>query len=111
MPQERQAVLSRVNFFVPLRRAALRPHGRREPGVFARLYGVADRRKRLRSLAELFEVAHLWTRRTGLLSSGEMARVNLIKALINDPEILFLDEPTPRLDRRRRTRCAPCCYG
>jgi ABC-2 type transport system ATP-binding protein len=98
MPQERQAVLSRVNFSSPYVALPYDLTVDENLEVFARLYGVADRRKRLRSLAELFEVAHLWTRRTGLLSSGEMARVNLIKALINDPEILFLDEPTAALD-------------
>jgi len=98
MPQERQAVLSRVNFSSPYVALPYDLTVDENLEVFARLYGVVDRRKRLRSLAELFEVAHLWTRRTGLLSSGEMARVNLIKALINDPEILFLDEPTAALD-------------
>ncbi|OLC29164.1 MAG: ABC transporter ATP-binding protein [Armatimonadetes bacterium 13_1_40CM_64_14] len=98
MPQERQAVLSRVNFSSPYVALPYDLTVDENLEVFARLYGVVDRRTRLRSLADLFEVAHLWTRRTGLLSSGEMARVNLIKALLNDPEILFLDEPTAALD-------------
>jgi ABC-2 type transport system ATP-binding protein len=66
--------------------------------VFAGLYQVKNRKKKIDDLLELFGVAHLKTRMTGRLSSGESTRVNLCKALLNDPEILFLDEPTASLD-------------
>jgi ABC-2 type transport system ATP-binding protein len=66
--------------------------------VFAGLYRVKNARKKIDDLLELFGVAHLKTRMTGRLSSGESTRVNLCKALLNDPEILFLDEPTASLD-------------
>ncbi len=98
MPQERQAVLSRVNFSSPYVALPYDLTVGENLEVFGRLYGVADLQGRVRHLAELFGVAHLLARRTGLLSSGETARVNLTKALLNDPEILFLDEPTAALD-------------
>src|SRR3989442_9473493 len=47
---------------------------------------------------EMFDIAHLKGNITGQLSSGESTRVNLCKALLNDPELLMLDEPTASLD-------------
>ena len=66
--------------------------------VFAQLYGVANRKKKIADLLQLFEVDHLADKMTGGLSSGESTRVNLCKALLNDPEFLLLDEPTASLD-------------
>ncbi len=66
--------------------------------VFAQLYGVPNRKAKIASLLELFEVGHLASKLTGGLSSGESTRVNLCKALLNDPEFLLLDEPTASLD-------------
>jgi ABC-2 type transport system ATP-binding protein len=66
--------------------------------VFARLYGVRDRRQRIAQLLDLFEIPEVAGTVTGKLSSGQVTRVNLCKAFLNDPEILFLDEPTASLD-------------
>jgi ABC-2 type transport system ATP-binding protein len=66
--------------------------------VFARIYGVANRKQKINELLELFEIADLRKRVTGQLSAGESTRLNLCKALLNDPELLLLDEPTSSLD-------------
>jgi ABC-2 type transport system ATP-binding protein len=66
--------------------------------VSAHLYLVAEPGRRINDVAEIFGVTHLLDRVTRALSSGETARVNLVKAFLNDPEILFLDEPTASLD-------------
>ena len=66
--------------------------------VFGRLYGVRDRRRRIAELLELFEIPDVVDSVTGKLSSGQVTRVNLCKAFLNDPEVLFLDEPTASLD-------------
>src|SRR5690606_36964176 len=66
--------------------------------VFAKLYGVKDRTRKINSLLERFEIARFRNHITGTLSSGESTRVNLCKALLNEPEVLFLDEPTASLD-------------
>jgi ABC-2 type transport system ATP-binding protein len=66
--------------------------------IFAKLYQVADHRRKTDELLELLEISHLRKKITGHLSSGESTRVNLCKALLNDPELLVLDEPTASLD-------------
>jgi len=66
--------------------------------VFAKVYGVKDHNKKVDLLMEMFEIAHLKNSVTGQLSSGEATRLNLCKALLNDPELLMLDEPTASLD-------------
>jgi ABC-2 type transport system ATP-binding protein len=66
--------------------------------VFARIYGVAEPKKKIAGLLEMLEVSHLKDRLTGQLSAGESTRVNLCKAFLNDPELLMLDEPTASLD-------------
>lgn len=66
--------------------------------VFARIYGVRKPKEKIEQLLELFEIAHLYKNITGQLSAGEATRLNLCKALLNDPELLLLDEPTASLD-------------
>lgn len=66
--------------------------------VFARLYGLKKPMAKITELLEMFEVAHLRRSITGRLSSGESARVNLCKALLNDPGLILFDEPTASLD-------------
>jgi ABC-2 type transport system ATP-binding protein len=66
--------------------------------LFAKLYGVKDVWRRIDSLLNLLEINHLRDAISGRLSSGEVSRVNLCKALLNRPELLLLDEPTASLD-------------
>jgi ABC-2 type transport system ATP-binding protein len=66
--------------------------------VFARLYGVSNRREKIAGLLRMFELEGMEKRLTGSLSSGQLTRVYLAKALLNSPKILFLDEPTASLD-------------
>jgi ABC-2 type transport system ATP-binding protein len=66
--------------------------------VFGRLYGVEDLAGRVERLVEQFDLGGLRRRPLRLLSSGQQTRVQLAKALINEPELLVLDEPTASLD-------------
>jgi ABC-2 type transport system ATP-binding protein len=66
--------------------------------VFARLYGVGDVDARVDRLVAELDLEALRRRSVRVLSSGQQTRVQLAKALINDPELLVLDEPTASLD-------------
>ncbi len=66
--------------------------------VFARLYRVKDKGRRISELLKTFEIESIKDKLIRHISSGHQARLNLAKALINDPKILFLDEPTASLD-------------
>jgi ABC-2 type transport system ATP-binding protein len=66
--------------------------------VFAGLYGIKNPVDKIEELLDMLGISHLRESITGRLSAGEGTRVNLAKALLNDPELLLLDEPTASLD-------------
>ena len=98
LPEHRREILQRVNFSSAYISLPFNLSVRENLNVFARLYGVSDRARRIRELLELFEISDVAGTVTGRLSSGQVTRVNLCKAFLNDPEVLFLDEPTASLD-------------
>lgn len=66
--------------------------------VFAELYQVENANRKIEDLLERFEIAELAPSLYWGLSAGQRTRVNLIKSLLNDPEIILMDEPTASLD-------------
>jgi ABC-2 type transport system ATP-binding protein len=66
--------------------------------IFGRLYAVANLRERIEKLAADLDLGDFLDRANGKLSAGQKTRVALAKALINQPELLLLDEPTASLD-------------
>jgi len=66
--------------------------------IFGGLYGVANARKTIRALLDEFEIGDLADAFYKNLSAGQRTRVNLVKCLLNDPEIVLMDEPTASLD-------------
>lgn len=66
--------------------------------VFARLYQIPEKEKRIKKLLEEFEIDHLRKRQYSMLSAGERTRLLLTKAFLNYPKIILLDEPTSSLD-------------
>ena len=66
--------------------------------VFARIYGVPDRATRVAAVIDEFDLGRFRDTKCGVLSSGEQTRVSLAKAMLNEPHLLLLDEPTASLD-------------
>ncbi|MDB5601687.1 MAG: putative transporter, ATP-binding protein [Xanthobacteraceae bacterium] len=98
MPRQRYRVLHRMNFESPYVDMPMRLTVRQNLTVFGRLYAVENLSVQIDRLAADLELTDLLDRPAGKLSSGQKTRVGLAKALINDPEVLLLDEPTASLD-------------
>jgi ABC-2 type transport system ATP-binding protein len=95
---ERHRVLHRMNFESPYVAMPGRLTVRQNLRVFGMLYGVADIPGRIAALARELDLSEFIDREAGKLSAGQKTRVALAKALINEPELLLLDEPTASLD-------------
>jgi ABC-2 type transport system ATP-binding protein len=98
VPRHRARVLGRMNFSSPYVDLPLRLSARQNLLVYADLYRVERADARIRHLAADLDLIGLLERPTGRLSSGQKTRLMLAKALINQPELLLLDEPTASLD-------------
>ena len=98
MPAEAAFVLGRMNFESPYVDMPMRLTVRQNLSIFGRLYAVAVLRARIDELAHDLDLTEFLDRANGKLSAGQKTRVALAKALINQPELLLLDEPTASLD-------------
>ena len=98
MPGESAEVLGRMNFESPYVDMPSRLTVRQNLKIFGRLYSVANLAARIEKLAADLDLRDFLDRPSGKLSAGQKTRVALAKALINEPELLLLDEPTASLD-------------
>lgn len=96
--EKRSAILQRCNFSSAYTNLPMNLKVWENLRIFSLLYNVRDWKRKSQALLEMFEIAHLRNHISGHLSSGEGTRLNLCKALLNDPELLLLDEPTASLD-------------
>lgn len=98
MPEQSYDVLGRMNFESPYVDMPMRLTVRQNLTIFGRLYAVKQLRERIEQLASDLDLKEFLDRANGKLSAGQKTRVALAKALINQPELLLLDEPTASLD-------------
>ena len=98
VPRHQHRVLPRMNFSSPYVDLPQRLTVAENLTVYARLYGVPRVRERLAALGRDLDIDAFFQRPYGSLSAGQKTRVALAKALLNEPEILLLDEPTASLD-------------
>jgi ABC-2 type transport system ATP-binding protein len=98
MPEESAEVLGRMNFESPYVDMPMRLTVRQNLTIFGKLYAVKDLGSRIAKLAHDLDLGEFLDRPNGKLSAGQKTRVALAKALINEPELLLLDEPTASLD-------------
>jgi len=98
MPEQSAEVLGRMNFESPYVDMPMRLTVRQNLTIFGRLYAVPNLRERIAKLAADLDLGDFLDRANGKLSAGQKTRVALAKALINQPELLLLDEPTASLD-------------
>jgi len=94
----RTNILEKMNFISPYIELPKKLTVEENLKVYGRLYGIKNLKNKVFDLMEKLNLTEFRTRKTGELSSGQKNRVSLAKALINNPEILLLDEPTASLD-------------
>ena len=96
--KNRTKILEKMNFISPYVELPKKLTVEENLKVYGKMYGVKNLKDKISDLMKQLNLSEFKTRKTGELSSGQKNRVSLAKALINDPEILLLDEPTASLD-------------
>ena len=92
------SILHKMNFISPYIELPKKLTVKQNLIVYGKLYNIKNLNERINFLSEKLRLGDLLNKITGELSSGQKNRVSLAKALINEPKVLLLDEPTASLD-------------
>ena len=92
------SLLHKMNFISPYIELPKKLTVRQNLTVYGKLYCIKNLNNQIDYLSNKLRLNGLLDKVTGELSSGQKNRVSLAKALINDPTVLLLDEPTASLD-------------
>ena len=92
------SILHKINFISPYIELPKKLKVKQNLIIYGKLYNIKNLNEHINYLAEKLRLTELLNKVTGELSSGQKNRVSLAKALINNPSVLLLDEPTASLD-------------
>ena len=98
LEKNRIEILQKINFISPYIELPKKLTVKQNLIVYGKLYSVKNLNSRIDYLVDELRLQNLLDRVTGELSSGQKNRISLAKAIINDPSVLLLDEPTASLD-------------
>ena len=96
--KKKNEILKKINFQSPYVDLPKKMTVEQNLYFYSRLYGIKNFKDIVNDLVNKLKMKDLIKKNYGSLSAGQKTKVNLCKALINNPKLLLLDEPTASLD-------------
>lgn len=98
LDQHREEILQQINFSSTYISMPYALTVEENLQVVAKLYGMSNVSRRIDEVVKILEMEDIRRKITRKLSSGQLTRLTLAKAILTEPKVLFLDEPTASLD-------------